>query len=224
MTYEDSAAAVLAMVADRQQATGHGWALDQDLRQIKQRVFNLTTRGLVELADREDRAELSAWEGRAVRWAARPTPCGHDLLLYSRLRPQPVPDEPGLGLRRVELIPAQMTALRLFVALTGQLRVAPAEGLAERVRGARREAGTNRHVLYLSPEQMESVAYGFWLHRMSGSALEANRFARDYNVAHDPAPATEAPARTPSTSAASARQVACGRDGTHVRSGSDHGA
>ncbi|MFI5824915.1 DUF6417 family protein [Streptomyces rishiriensis] len=70
------------------------------------------------------------------------------------------------------------------------------------MRGARREQGTNRHVLYLSQEQMESVAYGFWLHRMSGSALEANRFARDYNVAHDPAPAPQAPARTPDAMAA----------------------
>ncbi|MEU4878325.1 DUF6417 family protein [Streptomyces sp. NPDC021608] len=188
---------MLEVVADRQEAAGHGWALDGDLRPVKQRVFNLAARGLVELAGREDRAELSAWEGRAVRWAARPTPTGHDLLLYSRLRPQPAPDEPGPGLRRVELIPAQMTALRLFVSVADQLRVPPADGLAGRVRGARREPGTNRHVLYLSPEQMESVAYGFWLHRMSGSALEANRFARDYHVAHDPAPATEAvPART----------------------------
>ncbi|MDX5569491.1 DUF6417 family protein [Streptomyces sp. ID05-04B] len=123
------------------------------------------------------------------------TPCGHDLLLYSRHRPQPAPDEPGPGLRRVELIPAQMTALRLFVALTGRLRVPPAEGLAEQVRGARREAGTNRHVLYLSQQQMASVAYGFWLHKMSGSALEANRFARDYGIAHPTASATEPSAR-----------------------------
>lgn len=185
---------MLREVADRQETAGHGWALDGDLRPVKQRVFNLAGRGLVELAGREDRAELSAWEGRPVRWAARPTPCGHALLVYSRLRPQPAPDDPGPGLRRVELIPAQMTALRLFVALADQLRVPPASGLAERVRGARREQGTNRHVLYLSPEQMESVAYGFWLHSMSGSALEANRFARDYDVAHDPAPATETPA------------------------------
>ncbi|WP_443057751.1 DUF6417 family protein, partial [Streptomyces sp. IBSBF 2806] len=200
--HEDRTVTVLQAVADRQEAAGHGWALDQDLRPVKQRVFSLAARGLVALAGRDDRAELSAWEGlrwaarptpcghdlllysrwEGLRWAARPTPCGHDLLLYSRLRPQPARDEPGPGLRRVELIPAQMTALRLFVALTGRLRVAPSEGLAERVRGARREAGTNRHVLYLSQEQMESVAYGFWLHKMSGSALEANRFARDYDI------------------------------------------
>ncbi|MEW2051390.1 DUF6417 family protein [Streptomyces sp. NPDC005476] len=187
MTYQNSAVTVLQLVADCQEAAGRGWALDGDLRSVKQRVFNLAARDLVELAGREDRAELSAWEGRAVRWAARPTPCGDDLLLYSRLRPQPAPEEPGPRLRRVELIHSQLTALRLFVALTDQLRVPPAEGLAERVRGARREPGTNRHVLYLSQEQMASVAYGFWLRKMSGSALEANRFARDYDVAHHPA-------------------------------------
>ncbi|WP_256917444.1 DUF6417 family protein [Streptomyces hilarionis] len=187
---------VLQVVAEWQEAGGHGWALDQDLRPVKQRVLNLAARGLVELAGREDRAELSAWEGRAVRWAARPSPCGHDLLLYSRLRPQPAPDGPGPGLRRVELIPAQMTALRLFVALADQLRVPPVDGLAERVRGARREPGTNRYVLYLSREQMESVAYGFWLHKMTGSALEANRFARDYNLDHHPAPTTGPAAST----------------------------
>ncbi|WP_333742027.1 DUF6417 family protein [Streptomyces sp. IBSBF 2806] len=38
---------------------------------------------------------------------------------------------------------------------------------------------------------MESVAYGFWLHKMSGSALEANRFARDYDIFHRPAPVAE---------------------------------
>ncbi|WP_333740349.1 hypothetical protein, partial [Streptomyces sp. IBSBF 2806] len=95
--HEDRTVTVLQVVADRQEAAGHGWALDWDLRSVKQRVFNLAARGLVELAGREDRAELSAWEGQAVRWAARPTPCGHDLLLYSRHRPQPARDEPGPG-------------------------------------------------------------------------------------------------------------------------------
>ncbi|MGQ4361731.1 DUF6417 family protein [Streptomyces sp. SAS_272] len=53
----------------------------------------------------------------------------------------------------------------------------------------------NRHVLHLSQEQMESAAYGFWLHKMSGSALEANRFARDYGITHQPAPAAAGSAR-----------------------------
>ncbi|MFF6804124.1 DUF6417 family protein [Streptomyces sp. NPDC012616] len=58
------------------------------------------------------------------------------------------------------------------------------------MRGARGETGANRHVLYLSQEQMESVAYGLWLHKVSGSAIEANRFSRDYGITHhQPAPA-----------------------------------
>ncbi|MDX3119250.1 MULTISPECIES: DUF6417 family protein [Streptomyces] len=194
--HEGRTVTLLQAVAERQEAAGHGWALDWDLRPVKQRVFNLAARGLVELAGREDRAELSAWEGRAVQWAARPTPCGHTLLLYSCLRPQPDPDAPGPGLRRVELIPAQMTAVRLFVALTGRLRVPPADGLADRVRGARGEAGTNRHVLYLSQDQMESVAYGFWLHKLSGSALRGQPLRP--RLRHHPSPAT--------------RPEACGRD------------
>ncbi len=66
---------VLQVVAERQEEAGHGWALDQNLRPVMQRVFNLAARGLVELAGREDRAGLSAWEGRAVLWPARPSPC-----------------------------------------------------------------------------------------------------------------------------------------------------
>ncbi|MER6557430.1 DUF6417 family protein [Streptomyces sp. NPDC001027] len=184
MACEDRAVTALEAVAARQRAAGHGWALDWDLRPVKQRVFNLAGRGLTELADREDRAALSAWEGRAVRWAARLTAPAHDLLLYNRLRPRPSAAAPGPGLQRVELIASQMTALRLFTALADRLRVPPADGLAERVRDARREAAVNRHVLYLSPEQMASVAYAFWLHKMSGSALEANRFTRDYGISH----------------------------------------
>lgn len=47
-------------VTDRERAAEHGWALDWDLRPVKQRVFNLAERGLTEFADREDRAALSA--------------------------------------------------------------------------------------------------------------------------------------------------------------------
>ncbi|MEH0450288.1 DUF6417 family protein [Streptomyces sp. B21-102] len=193
MAYEDRAVTALEAVADRQRIAGHGWALDVHLRPVKQRVFNLAERGLTELADREDRAALSAWEGRAVRWAARLTAPGHDLLLYRRFRPQSAAGTPGPGpgLERVELLPSQLTALRLFIALSDRLRVPTADGLAERVRDARREAAVNRHVLYLSPEQMASVAYAFWLHKMSGSALEANRFTRDYGISHDDGPRAE---------------------------------
>ncbi|MFD8007709.1 DUF6417 family protein [Streptomyces mirabilis] len=31
------------------------------------------------------------------------------------------------------------------------------------------------------------MAYGLWLHRMTGSAAEANCFAREYGVVHSPA-------------------------------------
>jgi hypothetical protein len=30
------------------------------------------------------------------------------------------------------------------------------------------------------------VAYGLWLHRMTGSAAKANRFAREYGAVHNP--------------------------------------
>jgi hypothetical protein len=77
-----------------------------------------------------------------------------------------------------------MAALRVFVGLTGQLRVAPADGLAEQVRASSCDHGIKRWRLYLTPEQMGSVAYGLWLHRMTGSAAEPNRFVRDYGVVH----------------------------------------
>ncbi|MFE4821915.1 DUF6417 family protein [Streptomyces sp. NPDC056704] len=54
----------------------------------------------------------------------------------------------------------------------------PADGLAEQVRAASCDHGIKRWRLYLTQEQMGSVAYGLWLHRMTGSAAEANRFAR----------------------------------------------
>ncbi|WP_398871580.1 DUF6417 family protein [Streptomyces mirabilis] len=41
--------------------------------------------------------------------------------------------------------------------------------------------------MHLTQKQMDSVAYGLWLHRMTGFAAEANRFAREYGVLHSPA-------------------------------------
>ncbi|MER5669453.1 DUF6417 family protein [Streptomyces mirabilis] len=40
---------------------------------------------------------------------------------------------------------------------------------------------------YLTQEQVASVARGLWLHRMAGSAAEADRFACEYGVVHSPA-------------------------------------
>ncbi|MFD1277852.1 DUF6417 family protein [Streptomyces kaempferi] len=71
-----------------------------------------------------------------------------------------------------------MAALRVFTGLASQLQVPPADGLAEQVRAASCDYGIKRWRLHLTPEQIESVAYGFWLHRLTGSAAEANRFSR----------------------------------------------
>ncbi|MCX5559488.1 DUF6417 family protein [Streptomyces sp. NBC_00038] len=176
---------VLEALGERGQAAGHGWVLDTEvLPTQRENVTALEKHGLVELAGREDRAELSAREGRAVRWAARLTLYGHDTLAYAQPRLQPAPSPGGTDSDRrlVELIPSQMTALRHFVQLTGQLRVPPADGLAEEARTALCDHGIKRWRLYLTQEQIESVAYGFWLHRMTGSAAEANRFGREYGV------------------------------------------
>ncbi|MER5927791.1 DUF6417 family protein [Streptomyces mirabilis] len=70
----------------------------------------------------------------------------------------------------MELIPSQMAALRV----------------AEQVRAASCDHGIKRWRLHLTQMQMDSVAYGLWLYRMTGSAAEANRFAREYGVVHSP--------------------------------------
>ncbi|MEU8950793.1 DUF6417 family protein [Streptomyces sp. NPDC048489] len=182
---------VLEALKERGQAVGHGWTLDTEFLLLhQQQAGALTGHGLVELAGREDRAELSVLEGRPVRWAARLTPHGHDALLYGRLRPRaaPAPAVPGPG-RPVELIPSQMAALRVFLHLAGRLRIPPAPGLAEQVRTASCDHGIKRWRLHLTEDQIASVAYGFWLHRMTGSAAEANRFFREYGAAYMPSPA-----------------------------------
>ncbi|MFE2320458.1 DUF6417 family protein [Streptomyces sp. NPDC059441] len=186
----ERALAVLEALCERGQAAGHGRTLDTELLPPHQQQVNaLENQGLVELAEREDRAELSVLEGRPVRWAARLTPYGHDTFAYgcSRPRAEPPPCEAASDRQLVELIPSQMAALRVFVGLADQLRVPPADGLAEQVRAASCDHGIKRWRLYLTQKQMESVAYGLWLHRMTGSAAEANRFAREYGVAHSPA-------------------------------------
>ncbi len=164
----------------------HGWVPDTVAGPLRAAVRLLARQGLVEEADRETRAALSAWEGRPVHWAVRLSVAGHDLLAYARTRPAPASCGPGPRERLVELLPSQMAALRVFVALAGQLRTPPAAGLAEQVRAAVHDRGAGRWRLCLTGEQMESVAYGFWLHRLTGSALEANRFSRDYAVTHRP--------------------------------------
>ncbi|MEH0450048.1 DUF6417 family protein [Streptomyces sp. B21-102] len=172
-------------VRARQAASEHGWVLDTDI--TPQGRSLLLRLGLVTSADRKTRAELSAWEGRPVRWAGQLSPAGHDLLTYARSRPTPTPTTAEPGATPVDLLPSQMAALRVFVSLAGRLTTPLAEGLAERVRTAVHDRGAGRWRLTLTREQMESVAYGFWLHRLSGSAAEANRFNRDYGLLYPPA-------------------------------------
>ncbi|MGW6523983.1 DUF6417 family protein [Streptomyces sp. NPDC054962] len=186
MVQADRAFEVLKVVWACEEAAGHGWVLDEASPLSQRSVRLLAGEGLVETAGRETRAELSAWEGRPVRWAVRLSAAGHDLLAYAGVRPNPSPCAPGVGEGLVELAPSQMAALRVFVGLAGQLKSPPAPGLAEQVRTAVYDRGTRRWRLHLTQEQMQSVAYGFWLHRLTGSAAEANRFGRDYDVLHRP--------------------------------------
>jgi hypothetical protein len=187
----------LAVLWERQQASEHGWVLEGP-EHISQRegVAALERAGLAELAGREVRAELSAWEGRPVRWAARLTGQGHDVLAYHRHGPAISRPEPGPGQTLVQLRPAQMDAVRVFVSLTADhLYHAPAAGLEEQVRAAVHDRALGRWLLCLTREQVKSVAYGLWLHSMTRSVAEANRFGREYGIVYRPTP-DEARSRT----------------------------
>ncbi|WP_329522589.1 DUF6417 family protein [Streptomyces jietaisiensis] len=188
--------AVLEVLHEREQGSQHGWVLDNDVPDsFQQSVESAVREGLAELADRETRAELSAHHGHPIRWAARLTPYGGDARVYARARPvdEPGPEEPASGEQLVKLRPAQMAALRVFISIAGELASPPAAGLAARVRTAGFSRADNRWCLYLTEDQMDSVAYGLYLHMLGGSSAEANRFARDYGVVYRAAPATRQP-------------------------------
>lgn len=185
---------VLRVVWRYEEEAEHGWVLDVVAPTLQRRVRSLAGEALVETAGRETRAELSAWEGRPVRWAARLSAAGHDLLAYAGVRPVPASCGMGVGQRLVQLAPSQMAALRVFIGLADQLKSPPAPGLAEQVRTAVYDRGARRWRLHLTQEQTASVAYGFWLHRLTGSAAEANRFNRDYGILHRPNAEDRAPA------------------------------
>jgi hypothetical protein len=76
------------------------------------------------------------------------------------------------GRQRVELIPSPMAALRVSVGRTGRFRVPPAAGPAEQVKAASCDRGIERWQLYLTQEQIDSVVYGAWPRRMTGSTGE----------------------------------------------------
>ncbi|MFI6803819.1 DUF6417 family protein [Streptomyces luteogriseus] len=187
---------MLEVLHEHERTARHAWVLDEAVPvSFQQRVEPVVREGLAELADTNTRAELSALVSRPVRWAARLTCHGRDALAYAHARPLAAPDEhqPGPGERLVELRPAQMGAVRVFVSLAKELATAPADGLAERVRTASFSRTDNRWRLCLTEEQIVSVAYGLYLHRLTSSEAEANRFARDYGVTFRPSPATRAP-------------------------------
>ncbi|KPI22739.1 hypothetical protein OV320_1436 [Actinobacteria bacterium OV320] len=75
MAADDKTLDLLRTVEARRRRAEHGWAVDAVLAPVKQRVLNLADRGLIDLADREERAALSAWEGRPVRFPG-PAPPG----------------------------------------------------------------------------------------------------------------------------------------------------
>ncbi|MGW2707089.1 DUF6417 family protein [Streptomyces sp. NPDC001340] len=146
-------------------------------------VKSAAGQGLVELAGRETRAELSVYEGGPVVWAARLTRHGRDVLVYAEAGPAPDRRADGRG-RLVELRRSEMDALRLYVHLGARLRLTPADGLEEKVRTARQLG--SRWVLYLNEEQIESVAYAFYLRSVGGFGAEANRFGREYSITFRP--------------------------------------
>ncbi|MFI1377690.1 DUF6417 family protein [Streptomyces longwoodensis] len=176
---------LLGVLEERQGAAEYGWVLDLD-GVPREGVLKAAASGLAELAGRDERAELSVRVGSPVRWAARLSGQGRDLLLYARSQHAAGPAEPGPEYRLVELMPSQMDVVRVFTGLADRLQVPPAPGLDERVRAAVQDRVSGRWRVYLTEEQMAAVAYGLWLHKMAGSAAEANRFSRDHGIAHTP--------------------------------------
>ncbi|MEU6477989.1 DUF6417 family protein [Streptomyces sp. NPDC047017] len=176
---------VLRKLWDLEAEARSGWVvLDDLLPQFQQAVDAAVGQGLVESADRETLAELSAPEDRPVSRAVRLSAAGFDALIYADAEPAPAPrrDGPADDEKLVELRPAEMDAVRRYVRLSARLRVPPADGLAERVRTSSFDRAGNRWSLFLNAEQIESVAYAFYLRSVGGPVTEANRFARLYGV------------------------------------------
>lgn len=179
--------ALLQRVADVQRTTD-GWAMagpGLDERSTSP----LVKLGLARVAPREEQAELSVKAGHPVPWAVQLTDDGWDALLYAQVRAAPAAVEPPVpGLQQVGLRRSELDALRRFLALGGRLLRGPASGLESAVDAARFNAASNRWVVYVSGEQMESMARAFFLERLGGSAAAANRFARVYGVSYTPPP------------------------------------
>jgi hypothetical protein len=109
--------AVLEELDERQRASQHHWVVDEEGHlPCRRDVETVVGEGLAELADRETRAELSAYAARPVHWAARLTGHGRDVLVFARSRALAEPEvySPTPGEQLVELRPAQMVALRVL--------------------------------------------------------------------------------------------------------------
>ncbi|MER6543138.1 DUF6417 family protein [Streptomyces sp. NPDC001250] len=187
-------------------ASPHGWVTGT-LGLSRHSVEQLVATGLAEWADPSERAELSAYAGRPVVWAARPSSEGLDILLYTeaRTRPpsqQPPSPEPEPGRKEVGLLPSEMTMLRLYLSLGGSLQHPPATGLDEAVRAAQFRKETNRWLLHVTEAQIASIAYAFYLEGHRGHVTAANRFSRNYGITYRPGTGT--PASTEPATAKSA--------------------
>ncbi|WP_216372990.1 DUF6417 family protein [Streptomyces tailanensis] len=93
MRNRDQQLAVLQTLREEERTARLGWVLDDQVTADSPKMAEAVVRdGLVELADRDTRAELSAQVSRPVRWAARLTSYGRDVLVYAHNLPRPVPD------------------------------------------------------------------------------------------------------------------------------------
>ncbi|WP_435896846.1 DUF6417 family protein [Streptomyces griseosporeus] len=81
------------------------------------------------------------------------------------------------------------------------LYLAPAAGLGVQVRAAVHDRELGRWLLCLTGEQMDSVAYGLWLHGMTRSVAEANRFGASTASSTGPPRTRHAPAQKTSAEA-----------------------
>ncbi|MFI1177497.1 hypothetical protein [Streptomyces melanogenes] len=165
------------------EAVGHGWVGPQC--GISAAVFrSLAGQGLCEMAGEELLPTLGF--GRQVGWAVRLTTDGHDALLYEAERSTAPPQRPARpadpDLRRVTLPPVDMAVLRRYVTLSAQLRCPPADGLEEALREAYQDAPGSRYEVWLTEQQMTSVARAFFLERVTGGTAAGNRYAREHGV------------------------------------------
>ncbi|WP_369384120.1 DUF6417 family protein [Streptomyces sp. cg36] len=154
---------------------------------ISAAVFRgLASLGLCEMAPPEQVPALGL--GRQAGWAVRLTDDGHDALVYEALRNATPPANPATasdadaGRRRVGLSPVDMLVLRRYVAAAAALRSPPVKGLEKALLDAVQEAQGGRYVLWLTEQEVASVARAFFLERISGTSASANRLGREHGA------------------------------------------